>query len=144
MFQTRSNPNYLAFVIISTVIITLVMFLIGILITRWRAKKKEWNYNWKPAILLNLFWAIIQLIFYGIFAFVPFGVYYGIVITLLINIFIGAYVATKLYEQDYKDALVFVLIIQIILFIIAFIVSYLLGTLLMIIILGEVIDPYTQ
>ena len=144
MFQNVSEASYLTFVVVSTIVITLVVFAIGVIITRWMAKKKEWDEAWKPALILNIFWAVVQFILYGIAAFIPYGVYYGIVFSLLINILVGAFVATRLYEKEYREALIFVLIVQIILFIISFIISYLLGTLLMILILGEVINPYTQ
>ncbi len=144
MYQNASETAFLTFVIVSTLVITLIVFIVGVLITRWMAQRKEWDESWNPTVILNIFWAGVQFILYSIAAFIPYGVYYGIIFSLLINIFVGAFIATKLYEKEYKEALLFVLIVQIIMFIIAFIISFLLGTLLMIIILGEVINPYTQ
>ena len=109
-----------------------ILFLIGVVLTRWLAKIQEYNENWMPAFILNAiwfgiiigFWLLLSLIF-GVAAL--FQIYF--IFALPLNIIIGIIVAQleQIYDIDtIKDAFKFVLINLILLFvilIIAFFVS---------------------
>jgi hypothetical protein len=96
--------------IIINPIVSIILFVVGVIITKLWAGKKEWDDSWKTSILINLFWLIVMLavgwLLYG-------------VVALVINIVVGAYVASKLYEQDMKPSLIFVIIIMFIIYILS-------------------------
>ena len=105
-------------------IVAIILFVIGVVITKKLAEKKEWDDSWNTLILLNLFWLIVTLaigwIFYGLIA-------------LVINIVVGAFFASKLYEKEIKASLIFVVIIMVIIYII----SWLLWIIILTIIYGS-------
>ena len=50
--------------LITIIIVSAIMFLIGILITRWRAAMKKSDDTYRPAIILNLFWLGVNITVY--------------------------------------------------------------------------------
>ncbi|MFX1481449.1 MAG: hypothetical protein ACFFCI_25500 [Promethearchaeota archaeon] len=124
IYQTSfisSNP-YIA--IATILLVSIIVFTIGILITRWRAIFKNWNDSFKKAGILNLLWLIVNVFFYSIFNFIQNGIFLALVISLLINLFIGSLLALYLYNKDYKESVVFILVILLYLFIIGLFVGF--------------------
>ena len=116
-----SNP-FIAITMI--VLVSIVMFMIGILITRWWAIIKNWNNSFKKAGILNLLWLIINVVIYSIFNFIPYGIFLALVISLLIHLFIGSLLALNLYNKGYKESLVFIVAILLYLIIIGLFVGF--------------------
>ena len=108
-------------------VVALIIFVLGIIITRWWAIKENWNDTYKPSIRLNLFWLISNLVLFIALIPVVYGLFIAALISFLVNIFVGALVTSKFYEKKYKESLIFVVFIVINLIIIWFIV-YLITT----------------
>lgn len=123
------DADYYGAMILLSIVIWIIIFLVGVFVTRWRARKKGWNEELKPALLLNLFWLIIGIVC----NFIPLV---GFIIALIINLFIGAYVASKLYEKEYGESLVFIIIVWIFLIIIWVILFLIIIVIVLAIVLG--------
>ena len=108
-------------------VVAFIIFVFGIIITRWWAIKENWNDTYKPSIRLNLFWLISNLVLFVALIPVVYGLFIAALISFLVNIFVGALVTSKFYEKKYKESLIFVFFIVIILMIIWLIV-YLITT----------------
>ena len=103
-------------------VVTVIIFILGIIITRWWAIKEDWNDTYKLATRLNLFWLISNLVLFIALIPVVYGILIAALTSFLINIIVGALVTSKLYEKNFKESLILVLFIIIILFIMWFIV----------------------
>jgi len=109
-----------------------IIFLIGVLITRWLAKIHEYNESWLPAISMNGLWFGVTFIV-GLLMYFIFGMnailQIHFLIALPVNILLGIMVSQleQVYDIDnYKEAFKFVLINLILLLVIlavAFFVS---------------------
>ena len=115
-------------------VVAFIIFVLGIIITKWWAIKENWNGSYKPSIRLNLFWLISNLVLFIPLIPVTYGLFIAALITFLINIIIGAFVSSKFYEKTYKESLIFVLFLIIVLFIM-WIILYLITTVIVAIIL---------
>lgn len=107
------------------IIIIVINFLIGVVVTRWWASKKEWDDPLKTALIINGIWFIIGLIFNIALSFVL-TAYITSIIVIIIDILLGAVVVSKFYKKKFGKSLIFVIVIQIILFIISSIVIFIL------------------
>ena len=109
-----------------------VIFLIGVLITRWLAKLNEYSEVWLPAIIMNGLWLgvtiIVGLLLYLIFGFNAL-LQIHFLIALPVNIILGIMISQleQVYDIDnIKDAFKFVfinLILLLVILVIAFFVS---------------------
>ena len=114
------------------------MFLIGVVITRLWARKKDWDDCFKTTLIVNLLWFVVSLIVSLVFAFGLSGYdWLSSLISLIINLIIGAIIVSKLYDKEFGESLIFVIVIQIILFIIGLILGFILGFILALIIIGS-------
>lgn len=119
--------------IITLLLLGVIMFLIGVALTKWLAGSKGWNDSFKTALIINLLWFVLNLLIGLIFSFaLPTQTLIAQIITLIINIILGAVIVSKIYEKEFGESLVFVLIIQIILFIIGIIVGLILAAILVV------------
>ncbi|MBD3338962.1 MAG: hypothetical protein GF353_07630 [Candidatus Lokiarchaeota archaeon] len=96
--------------------------------TKWWAGKKGWSTDLKPALILNLFWLVINILLGGFF----FGI-----IALIINIIVGGFLASKLYNKEFGESIVFVIVVLIILFIIWIIIFIIISAIVIVAILGS-------
>ena len=122
------DAEYTGLMIGLSILIWIILFIVGILVTKWRARKKGWNEEWKPAIILNLFWLVVGIVC----VFIP----YGFIVSLIICLFVGAIVASKLYEKEYGESLVFIIIVWIFLIIIYIILIVILLVIVVAVIIG--------
>jgi len=137
MIIQEANLSQGFFISLSTILVVeLVIFVIGIIITRWWAIKEGWNDTYNPSIRLNLFWLACNLVFFIILIQVIYGLFIAILISYLINIIIGGLITAKLYEKKFKESLIFVLFIVLILFIIWFIVFLITTIIIAVILIG--------
>ncbi|MFX0073571.1 MAG: hypothetical protein ACFFAO_21040 [Candidatus Hermodarchaeota archaeon] len=113
--------------IIVAIIVAIIVFFIGVFITKWWAGKKGWSTELKPAILLNLFWLIVNICL-GWLA-------YGIV-ALIINIIVGGIIAAKLYDKETGESIIFCLVVLIIIFIFWIIITLILVAIIVAAIIG--------
>ena len=108
---------------ISTRIFTqIVMFIIGIYVMRWYAKKKSkhytkvWDTSLKTTLIVNFSWLIISIPWSLTFNFMLHESVYIDLIISGINILIGSAIVIILYEKKVKDSFSFVVVIQLIIF----------------------------
>ena len=114
-----------AFILV--IALAIIMFIIGIFVTRWYARKKDWSNSLLTAFIVNIIWLItnfisstlVELLFGANFLF-------GIV-ELVIAIIIGAIVVKIIYKKEFGESFVFVIVIQILLFLIAILIGIVLG-----------------
>ena len=121
-------------------VVTVIIFILGIIITRWWAIKEDWNDTYKLATRLNLFWLISNLVLFIALIPVVYGLLIAALTSFLINIIVGALVTSKLYEKNFKESLIFVLFIIIILFIMRFIIYLITIVILAVITIGSQIN----
>ena len=63
LFQEISfSQGFLALLLIA-ILVSIIKFILGTLITRWWAIKYGWDNSYKSSITLNSFWLIIDLLF---------------------------------------------------------------------------------
>jgi hypothetical protein len=129
------DAEYAAAMLILSIVLWIIIFLVGVVVTKWRARKKGWKAEWKPALILNIFWLIIGIVC----NFIPLV---GFVIAIIINLFVGAYVAAKLYDKEYGKSLVFVIIVWIFLIIIWFVLFLILAAIVIAVVLGTAAAGY--
>ena len=122
--QTSFISSNLFIAITTIVLVSIVMFMIGILITRWWAIIKNWNNSFKKAGILNLLWLIVNVVIYSIFNFILYGIFLALVISLLIHLFFGSLLVVYLYDKGYKESLVFIAAILLYLLIIGLFVGF--------------------
>ncbi len=123
-----------AFVLV--IALAIVMFIIGIFVTRWYARKKEWSDSLLTAFIVNLIWLLTNIPVSMLVDFL-FGAnfLFGLV-ELVIAIIIGAIVVKILYKKEFGESFVFVIVVQIVLFLIAIIIGVVLGILIAIILVA--------
>ncbi len=126
-----------AFVLV--IALAIVMFIIGIFVTRWYARKKEWSDSLLTAFIVNLIWLLTNIPVSMLVDFL-FGAnfLFGIV-ELVIAIIIGAIVVKIIYKKEFGESFVFVIVIQILLFLIAILIGVVLGIILGIILVALLI-----
>lgn len=125
MFYQNSFISSNLFIAIATIVlVSFVIFMIGILITRWWAIFKNWNNSFKKAMLLNLLWLSVNIVLYSIFNFILYGIFLALFISLLIHLFIGSLLAKYLYDKSYKESLRFIAAILLYLIIIGLFVGF--------------------
>ncbi|MHA2260684.1 MAG: ABC transporter permease subunit [Promethearchaeota archaeon] len=118
-------------VIITRLFTQVVIFIIGIYVMRWYAKKKSkhytnvWDTSYKTAIIVNLSWLIINIPLSVIFNFMRVDIVFIDLILFGINILIGSILVTIVDEKEIRDSFLFVIIIQLIIFIASLSVGFL-------------------
>jgi len=114
-----------AFILV--IVLAIAMFIIGIFVTRWKARKKDWSDSLLTAFVINLIWLLTDIPVSWIVEFL-FGAnfLFGIV-ELVIAIIIGAIVVKIIYKKEFGESFVFVIVIQILLFLIAIVIGIVLG-----------------
>lgn len=120
----------------TTLIVALIIFLFGVVITRWWAIKEGWNESYNSSISLNSFWLIINLSISIILMSVPYGIFIATICEFIINLFIGALITSKIYKKNYKKSFIFIFFLLIALLIFYFIVYLIVIIILAIILLG--------
>ncbi|MHA1466705.1 MAG: hypothetical protein ACTSP6_01335 [Promethearchaeota archaeon] len=125
----------LALIIMS--IIALLVFLIGVFVTKWYAKKKGWEASLKTAVVVNLVWTILFFLIGLIFNifFGEFGLTASIAI-LVINSLVGAVIVSKFYDKEFGESFMFTLVVQVILFLIALLLGFIFGITLGLVLIG--------
>ena len=121
---------------ITIIVVSIINFVIGIFITKWIATRENLDESYKPAIILNMLWLGVNIIFYTIFNFIAYGIFLAFIISFLIHIFIGSFLASKIYKQEYIVSLLFVLKILVYLLIIGLIVGFIIFMIILLIIIG--------
>jgi polar amino acid transport system permease protein len=118
-------------VIITRTFTQIVIFIIGIYVIRWYAKKKSkhytnvWNTSHKTAIIVSLSWLIISIPWSLTFNFMRIETVFIDLILTGINILIGSILVIILYEKKLRDSSLFVIIIQLIILIASLVVGFL-------------------
>ncbi len=123
-----------AFVLV--IVLAIAMFIIGIFVTRWYARKKKWSDSLLTAFIVNLIWLLTNIPISMLVDFL-FGAnfLFGIV-ELVIAIIIGAIVVKIVYKKEFGESFVFVIVVQIVLFLIAILVGVVLGIIISIILVA--------
>ena len=121
---------------ITIVIVSILISIIGLFVTKWIATRENLNESYKPAIILNMLWLGVNIIFYTIFNFIAYGIFLAFIISFLIHIFIGSFLASKLYKQEYIVSLLFIIRILVYLLIIGLIVGFIITIIISLIIIG--------
>lgn len=118
-------------VIITRIFTQIAIFIIGIYVLRWYAKKKSkhytnvWDTSLRTSIIINLSWLIISIPWSLTFNFMRVEFVYIDLILSGINIFIGFLLVIILYEKEIKESFEFVVVIQLIIFIASLAVGFL-------------------
>ncbi|MFX1526204.1 MAG: amino acid ABC transporter permease [Promethearchaeota archaeon] len=130
LFQV--NLGYIALIIsnLKSIIIPCILFLIGILLMRWYARKKHkpysnvWDTSLKTSAIVNIVWLIKDIpTLYALFPLFYENIIPEIISTS-INILIGIFVIMLIYKKEFRESIVFVIVIQLILFFITLILGF--------------------
>ncbi len=131
--------------ILKGVIISIIIFIIGIFLMRWYARKKEksltreihiekitqvWDKSLKTAVIVNLIWLVIDILIIILFNFLYTDQIFIDLINVLINIFAGTIIVMRIYKLILRESFLFAAIVQLILFIFTLILSFLITLLL--------------
>lgn len=106
--------------LVSSIIVQILVFILGVVVMRWYADKKDWKDEWGPAIIVNLLWLIINLVIGFVF---PSDLIWSIV-GFLLNIILGIIVVMQVYDKGFGASLFFALVVLIIEFILIFIITF--------------------
>ena len=118
-------------VIITRTFTQIIVFIIGIYVMRWYAKKKSkhytsmWDTSIKTIIVVNLSWLLINIPWSLTFNFMLVESVFIDLIISGINILIGFILVIILYEKKARDSFLFVVIIQLVIFIASLVVGFL-------------------
>ncbi|MHA1508751.1 MAG: hypothetical protein ACTSO6_08620 [Promethearchaeota archaeon] len=124
------------FGVLTTIILAIILLAIGVYVTRWYARKKEWDDSSSTAFIVNIIWLISGIPISALFTFM-FGVGFLIdLFELVIAIIIGTIVVKYVYKKEFGESFVFVIVIQIILFLIGLLIGVILGAIFAVILLG--------
>jgi hypothetical protein len=127
MILQADATGLIAVMFIAAVIVAIIVFFIGVFITKWWAGRKGWDDSLKPALILNLFWLVINIalgwLLYGIIA-------------LIINIIVGGLIAAKLYKKENGESIIFCLVVLIIIFIFWIIITIIIVAILVVVMIG--------
>ena len=125
------------YAIITGIIIVIIIFITGTIITRKRAYKVKWSGSFKKLFRVNLLWFLIDLslmiitniafnrfLSYDIFNLGQFLNSFGVNLLIIllrfnINVLIGTIIGMKIFNKELRESLMFFLIIQVILIAIA-------------------------
>ena len=121
IYQEDILPQRFYTPFITILVVAFIIFVLGVIITRWWAIKENWNDTFKPSIRLNSLWLIINLMVFILFIPIRYGLFIAAITSFLVNLLIGAFITSKFYEKNFKESLNFVFFIVIMLFIIWFI-----------------------
>ena len=107
------------------VLLAIIMFILGILLTSWRAKKFDYDTSIKPNLILNAFWALIIILLFFILSWNP-TFYANLVFKFLVDLFIGALIVSLVYHESYSEALRFLIVLVIILLVLYIVIAVIL------------------
>lgn len=123
----------------TVIILAIIIFIVGTYVTRWYAKKKEWDDSLSTAFIVNIIWLItgipISLLVEYLFGA---GFLFGL-LELVLAIIIGAIVVKIVYKKEFGESIIFVIVVQIVLFLIAILVGIVLGIILGIVLVALLI-----
>ncbi len=126
LFQTQLEYIALAIGNIKWILISFLIFAIGIYVMRWYSRKKhkhnveQWDTSLKTALKVNLMWLLLNIPIVFLFGFLftedtllnQFVRYYFYIV---INLFIGTIAVSKVYRKKLGQAFDFVIIVLLIL-----------------------------
>jgi polar amino acid transport system permease protein len=130
-FQADSEFAIVIEAIFIRSVVQIVMFIIGMYVVRWYAKKeskhytKVWDTSLKTALIVNLSWLIINIPLNFTFNFMLVESVYIDLIISGINIFIGTLLVAILYEKELRESFLFVVVVQLIILCASLIVGFL-------------------
>ncbi|MBA7546528.1 hypothetical protein ES705_38920 [subsurface metagenome] len=111
-------------------IISIFIFIAGIYLIRWYARKKEWDGSTRTAFMVSLLWLIINIPFE---LFILYFLGNNLIfdpLRIVIEILISRIVVAMYYNKKFAESLIFTIIIQALFYIIATIIGFLLGVLI--------------
>ena len=128
----------LALIILS--IVALVVFLIGVYVTKWYAKKKDWEESTRTTLIVNLIWTIFFFVV-GLVSYVVIGNFgiFAFLLILVINTLVGSLFVRNIYKREFGDSFLFTLVIQVILFIITMLLIFIFSITLGLVLIGLLI-----
>ncbi|MFX1250900.1 MAG: hypothetical protein ACFFCZ_04715 [Promethearchaeota archaeon] len=121
-------------VLAGSIIVSIVVFLVSTVVTRWYAVRKGWSDSWVSALIINVLWLIIDLV---LVVFFGEDLLFNL-LGMIIEIILGAIVVMFLYQKEFVESLIFVIVIVIIIFILAMIFGFIMGVILGILLLGTI------
>ncbi|UCC20661.1 MAG: ABC transporter permease subunit, partial [Promethearchaeota archaeon] len=109
---------------IKWIIISFIIFAIGIFNLRWYARKRHkphekiWDRTLKTSFKVNIIWLIISILIHILLNFLfTESIFFDLVVSI-INIFIGTILVMFLYKKEFVESVLCVAIVQSILFVI--------------------------
>jgi polar amino acid transport system permease protein len=133
LFQVDSEFTSLVIGIIVAITVSIIIFVIGMYVMRWYAKKKGWDDSIKIAFIVNIVLLMLNIPINLLFYFRFGDNLITDVISLVINIIIGGLAVMIFYKKKFRDSFLFVVVIQLILFTIPLILSFIIGFILILI-----------
>ncbi len=128
LFQLDYYRVRLILSVIIRFVFPIIIAVIGIFLTRWYAKKKEWSDSLLTAFIVNLIWlltnipiSLLVVFLFGANFLSEHWVTYFLfgIVELVIAIIIGAIVVKIIYKKEFGESFVFVIVVKIVLFLIA-------------------------
>ena len=110
-------------------IISIFIFIAGIYLTRWYARKKDWDGSTRTAFMVSLLWLIIIIPFELVILYFLGNNLIFDPLRIVIEILIGRIVVATYYNKKFAESLIFTIIIQALFYIVATIIGLLLGVL---------------
>ncbi len=108
-----------------------VIFVLGVIVTKWFAKKKGFEDEYKPAIKVNLVWFVIGLSIGIVTTFViPEADWLSSLIGGIINIIVGIFIVKLFYKMESSKSLIFVIEVQLILLALAVILGFIFASII--------------
>ena len=137
MLLQLSPVGELVLALIIVGIVALLVFFIGVFVTKWYAKKKGWEASLKTALVVNAIWTLLFFVI-GLVSNVVFGEFgmTASIIILVVNSLVGAVIVSKFYNKEFTESFLFTLVVQVILFLIALLLGFIFGITLALVLLG--------
>jgi len=100
----------------STIISLIIIFIVGISITRWLSRKKGFDSSLRKAIIMNLLFFIINIPFSLFFVFLFGDNLLNDILIIVIDIAIGSVIIMMLYSKGFKRSIKFAFNLEVISF----------------------------
>jgi len=108
--------------VFSAIISSIIIFIMGLFITRWLSSKKGFNTSLRKTLFINLIWFLINLPL-GIFFVNLFGdILLNDILIVIIDIVVGSVIVMSLYNKEFKQSLNFVIRVGVITFFLGIII----------------------
>ncbi|MFX1382344.1 MAG: ABC transporter ATP-binding protein [Promethearchaeota archaeon] len=109
--------------IIENIVFPLILFVIGLILTKRFLFYKKWKYSTKITLVINLVWLLLNIVLLFIVSIFFENFSYFVILISILNLILGSLISWFFFKQEVLESLKTIGLIQIVLLIIWFLLS---------------------